>query len=332
MPQAQPTSDARAWPSPALAGGTQNPQALAVAIATRDRADSLARLIEALLAQIRRPDEILIIDDGRLDDDRVSGWRARCQAAGVAMLYHRKEKPGRSASRNLAASLTDCPVICFMDDDAEPKPPFLDRLLAGLDSYGRWQPGERDALVAVEGLAVRPGGPRPGDRIYATVQGFSGFWRLARTRWPKKLGENLRSRPYLAGVCVAVRREALKATPFDETLSHGEDRDWSVRLSRLGRIGRVTDAVCLHHFEPSARPRAFAAGVRIARNYLHSQRKLFGLGGLLLAPATIAALAMSEAIIGLAACAALRRSGPAWLARSAGLLAGLLTPRGQRAD
>jgi GT2 family glycosyltransferase len=307
---------------------------LAVAVATRNRPDSLARLIDSLLAQSRRPDEILVIDDGQLPEARLSEWRTRCQSAGVALLYHRKDRPGRSASRNLAARLTECDTVCFLDDDCEPAGPFLERMSAGLASYGRWDAGEpspASALVAVEGMVVPPGGPRLGDRVYAALLRLAGWWCLARPPRPRKLGENLQARGVLGGVC-AVRRDALLAVQFDASLAHGEDREWSVRLSRLGRIARVTDAVCVHHVEPAGRPGPFRTGQRIARNYLHSQRKLFGAGGAFMAVLTLTGLAIGEFATGLAASLLLRKSGPGWLARAAGLIAGMFSPHGPRGE
>ncbi|MDD4888457.1 MAG: glycosyltransferase [Phycisphaerae bacterium] len=307
---------------------------VAVAIVTRDRPDSLSRAIDALLAQTRRPNEIIIVDDGRLDDARVNACRDRCEAAGVGWLYRRKSAPGRSASRNLAGSLTDCDTVCFMDDDCEPAPHCLERLLAGLDAYGRWQVGPegRNAIVAVEGLVIPPGGVRLGNRLFAALLRACGWWVLARTRWPRKLTDHVRSRPVLGSTICLVRRDVLRATPFRESLSHGEDREWSVRVARLGRIARVTDAACIHHFDPAGRSTSLAGGAVIARNYLHSQRKLFGLRGSIVAVFTLLGLSIGELLLGLAATVAFRRVGPSWIAQSVGLLAGLLTSRGRRAD
>lgn len=307
---------------------------VAVAIATRNRPASLARLIGSLLAQTRRPDEIIILDDGALPDDWQAEQSERCQAAGVAWTYQRKTTPGRSASRNLAGRLTERDTICFLDDDCEPAPHFLERMRAGLIAYGRWQPtmpAGCEAIVAVESLVIPPGTPRFGDRVHAALLRACGWWALARTRWPKKLGDNLRARPVLCGVCL-VYRHVLRAAPFRESLTHGEDREWSVRVARFGRIARVTDAVCLHHVEPAERPNAFVSGVRIARNYLYSQHKAFGRRGTALAIVSLLLLSAGELATGLLGCLAFRPGGPRALARWAGLLTGLFTPGGHRGE
>ena len=327
---------------------------VAVVVATRNRPASLGRLIDGLLAQSRRPDEILIIDDGQLPDDRLADWQSRCQSAGVKWVYQRKDRPGRSASRNLAAGLTACDTVCFLDDDCEPAASCLERLLDGLAALGRWQmpslPGPPNqprppiqptspnqpsaAFVAIEPMVIPPGGVRLGDRAFGALLRISGYWGLARVAGPKKLGDRIQARPVLGGVCL-VYRDALAATQFDVSLSHSEDRDWSVRLSRLpalGRLGCATDAVCLHHVDPVGRPGAAAVGARIARNYISCQGKLFGWRGTALAFVTLTAMAAGELVLGLVGCATLRKAGPGYLAMALGTIGGMFSPTGRRAD
>jgi hypothetical protein len=212
-------------------------------------------------------------------------------------------------------------------------------MLDGLIALGRWEmpveSGQPSAsFVAAEPLLLPPGGLKLGDRAFLVLLRLSGWWMLARAAGPKKLGDRLQARAVLGGACL-VYRQALAATQFDESLSHGEDNEWSVRLAQLpvlGRLGCVTDAVCLHHADPAGRPNAAAVGVRIARSYIYSQGKLFGWRGTTLAFVTLTAMALGEWLMGLAGCAMFRKSGPGFLALAIGTIGGMFSPTGRRAD
>ena len=291
----------------------------AAAIATRDRPASLARLVGSLLAQTRRPRQIILVDDGELGPDWRDEWSARCRDAGVEWVYRRKRPPGRSASRNVAAELADADAIVFFDDDCEPAPDFLDKLMASL------QHERGAALIAVEGETRPPAGWRAGDRIYRVASRLIGWWGLPLRAhrggpWP----QGVAPRRMLDGVC-AVRRSAFMHERFDEALTLGEDREFSIRLGRHGGLGRVAGAVCLHHQDPAGRVGQFALGLRIARCYLYAQGKLFGWRGRLCGAASLTGMAMLELGLTLGG-----RVGHA--ARSAGIVAGLFTPGGPRGE
>ncbi|MCG3179088.1 MAG: hypothetical protein BIFFINMI_01419 [Phycisphaerae bacterium] len=283
------------------------------AVPTRDRPASLARLIDALLAQQLPPRQIVIIDDGELETGLVDGWAERARSAGVAWVYRRKERPGRSVSRNLAIDLADGDAVIFFDDDCEPVADFADRLIAALEA------DPTGLLVAVEGQTQPPGGPDARGRLYDRMIRLFGLWRL-RPRGPRggELPPGVERADFLGGVC-AVRRAALVDERFDPELTYGEDRELSQRLSRRGLLGRVGGAVCVHHEEAVGRVGRFALGVRIARNYLRAQAKLFGPGGWLLGAVGLLLWSLMELGMTLGG-----RIGHAKL--SAGLLVGLLTP------
>ncbi len=292
----------------------------AAAIATRDRPDSLGRLIDALLAGSRRPDEIIIIDDGQLPAGQVEAWRSAARDAGVALACHRKDVPGRNASRNLAARRTRADVLLYLDDDCEPASDFVARLLGALeaDASGR--------LLAVEGETIPPGGWTRKDRIYQRLTSAVGWWKLPPLRRPHnaELPAGVEPMRMLGGV-VAVRRSAVLREPFDETLTFGEDREFSLRVARHGAIGRVSGAVCLHHHDPAGRRSEFAAARVAARNYLRIFRKLYGRVGQVDAAGTLLLMSLLE--LGLTLGGNLDHAR-----RAGGYLAGLLSPRGRRGE
>jgi GT2 family glycosyltransferase len=86
---------------------------ISVCIPTKDRPEELKRCIESVLEQTVLPAEIIIIDDGNLDQlvyKQIIEPHAR-------FIYFKKDKPSTAASRNLAKSLTSNNLILMLDDD-----------------------------------------------------------------------------------------------------------------------------------------------------------------------------------------------------------------------
>ena len=90
---------------------------LTLAIATCGRADALARCLEAVLTQTRRPDEIIVVDQGPSD----AGRRA-IRNSSLLIRYFEQPRLGLSASRNLALSKATGDMLAVTDDDCFPDP------------------------------------------------------------------------------------------------------------------------------------------------------------------------------------------------------------------
>lgn len=92
-------------------------------IATYRRADALKRCLEALAAQSRRPDEVLIIV--RPEDTNTYEFLSHFSGSELPIRIVNVESPGAVAARNkgLDASRTD--VVAIIDDDTVPRPDWL---------------------------------------------------------------------------------------------------------------------------------------------------------------------------------------------------------------
>jgi glycosyltransferase involved in cell wall biosynthesis len=87
---------------------------ISVVICTRDRADQLARCLQALLA-LDYPDyEIVVVDNASRGDDT-----ARL-AVRLPVRYVREERPGLDWARNRGIAEARYDIIAFTDDDARP--------------------------------------------------------------------------------------------------------------------------------------------------------------------------------------------------------------------
>ena len=86
---------------------------IAVVIPTYNRARTLARAIDSVVAQSHKPEEIIVVDDGSDDCTRdVAGGNER-------VTYLRQKNCGVSAARNVGIRASKSRWIAFLDDDDE---------------------------------------------------------------------------------------------------------------------------------------------------------------------------------------------------------------------
>lgn len=171
-----PTPPARAG-APATA-----PPTPAVVIATRDRADALARTLTRLTRLPERPD-VLVVDNASRDGTAELVGR---RFPGVRLL---RSPVNRAAlARNDGVAALDAPYIAFSDDDSWWRPGALARAAALLDAHPRLgliaagirvgsEDGARDPLdrvLAASPLETAPGLPG------RSVLGFLGCAAVVR--------------------------------------------------------------------------------------------------------------------------------------------------------
>ncbi|HVE94481.1 MAG TPA: glycosyltransferase family 2 protein [Acidimicrobiales bacterium] len=107
---------------------------VAVVMATHGRAQMLERALDAIAAQTRPPDQIVVVDDDSTDSTpQVLGARP-----GVTALRVSRRGPGRARQAALVAVETD--VVAFTDDDCIPTPLWLEKLVAPIEA------GDADAV------------------------------------------------------------------------------------------------------------------------------------------------------------------------------------------
>jgi glycosyltransferase involved in cell wall biosynthesis len=168
----------------------------------------IGRVVAALQAQTRPPDEIIVV--GRDEP----GYLA--QSSGVCFLdTGRQVSPARA--RNLGAAEARGAVLCFLDDDCMPDVRWLERLL-------RWQHN---------GMPVVGGGVRLPDDGYWTL--CDNLAALPDALWCTAAGP----RPHLPTLNLSIRRDLFWAMGgFDEVFPQptGEDADLSFRLRQQGYL------------------------------------------------------------------------------------------------
>jgi glycosyltransferase involved in cell wall biosynthesis len=124
---------------------TDPTQKISVVIPVRNEAETVGALLDALLAQSLRPNEIVITDGGSVDQTRaiIQGFIDR--GAPVKLCTDRNSLPGRS--RNIGVANASYEWIAFIDAGVTPVVTWLqslaDKVMNGSDAevvYGAYEP------------------------------------------------------------------------------------------------------------------------------------------------------------------------------------------------
>ncbi len=205
-------------------------------IITLNRAALLRRTLDGLSRQLRKIDEIIVIDNGPTADTKevVSCFKAR---------YVPELQRGYGNARNRGLAEASGDVIYFLDDDCVPEPDWSDVLWKVLKAG--------DADLASGSRA--PGQPGLAARLeYLSTDG-------------PVLAPGLAAGParHLSTSNLILRRDVIaKVGCFDTTLTMCEDRDFTTRARKLGFKLR---------YEPQARVTHYPAIYRLA-DYLGKMR------------------------------------------------------------
>ncbi|MGQ0802732.1 MAG: glycosyltransferase family 2 protein [Actinomycetota bacterium] len=182
--------------------------AFSVVICTYNRASLVSRAIDSVLDQSFRAFELIVVDDGSVDDTKavvsaIDDDRVR---------YVYRDNGGLSAARNTGVEQATGGSIVFLDDDDEALPDWLAELDAG-------RGGDDDAVVTCGELAVDEDG------------------RVVGTRLPEPLGAAFEGYRWLfvAGTFAVPRHAYHAAGGFAEGLQCSHQTEFALRLLPLCR-------------------------------------------------------------------------------------------------
>ncbi len=242
---------------------------IAVVLCSHDGAELLPTALAALAAQTLDPAryEVIVVDDGSTDAT------AEVAEAAGATVVRLPVSRGLNGARNAGIETARAHVVAFTDDDCEPEPAWLERLLEPFSNptvdgaAGRIVEECTDAFLLGYLRTVRPlapmgaelGGSRsPLARLALYARRMAGFGPELRA------GEELYS---LVGANMALRRPLLRELGgFDAAFRLGADEEELCLRAHArpggARLLYAPDAVVHHHFRPRLRD-----GIRRARAY-----------------------------------------------------------------
>ncbi len=182
---------------------------ISIIIPTRDRRTSLTRALAGVEAQRFRDFEVVVVDDGSIDD---TVWWLRAKYPAVSLIELGRSE-GSAAARNRGVARAEGEVLAFLDDDDVWHPAYLEEQLAQLDRHP-------EADYAVTGHVEVDGAGKIG------LPDLRPLYRYAQP-----LAHLLAECPIHTLSILACRRSAFdRVGPFDEGLSIVHDLDWYARL------------------------------------------------------------------------------------------------------
>ncbi len=231
---------------------------ISLIIPTYNRYDDLSICILSILKQTRLPDELIIIDDGELDN---IPHKADCEKSGIQVIYHKKDSPGLTASRNCGVRLAKHTLIFFLDDDVELFPEYIQSITDVFEEDSQGKIGGVGGVIANEpklsltkkirrafDMCFLVTGPTEGKVLcsgFCVNFGSSG----------KTLTNNVYVDFLSGGVC-AYRKSVFDTVMFDENYQGyglGEDKDFSYRLSKHTLLVMTPYAKLNHYESPQMR-------------------------------------------------------------------------------
>lgn len=220
-----------AWsPPPPLPTPTGNPT-FSVIICTRNGHDRIHTCLTACSNLAGNDHEILVVDDGSTD---ATAHLVATRFPHVRLIQ--LPPSGLSAARNAGAHAAHGNILAFTDDDCEPDPEWLTRLLPHFHS-GKY--------AAVGGPNLPP---PPQTLTQAVIAALPGA--------PSHVLLDDEEAEHLPGCNIAVRKDAFHSIGgFDPQFrTAGDDVDFCWRLSHAGhRLGFAPGAFVWHHRRPSIR-------------------------------------------------------------------------------
>ena len=215
-----------------------------VIIPTRDRADSLRRLLESLKS-LECPGsvgvEILIVNNGSVDNTKellhVEGGKTRVFSLRIL----EEKRRGKANALNLGLTEAHGEILVILDDDVVAERNCLAQHLAAYQSTD---------FDAVQGK-ILPGQDPAGEA--------ADFDRIREYNIPYiDYGEEIREIRGLTGTNMSFKRAVFeKVGFFDTRLGPGaagfsEDTEYSIRIRKAGfKIGYTTHAVVYHELNPN---------------------------------------------------------------------------------
>ena len=182
--------------------------ALSAIVPARNAASTLARCLDAIVAQRTDDTEIIVVDDGSTDETSAIASRYDVR------LLKLPRNMGPSAARNRGAEMARAPVLFFLDADVALAPGALARAKALMSS------GEVGAIIGSY------------DDSPAAESTISRFKNLAHHHFHQRSRSDTTT---FWGACGLVRRETfLSLGGFDERRFHIEDVELGYRMTTHG--------------------------------------------------------------------------------------------------
>jgi len=224
---------------------------ISVIICTKDRSESLKRLINCLTAQTCKPDEVIVVDDGDMGNNGLSKALESCS---IPYKYIKKDSPGTTKSRNIGVKNSCGDIVLFLDDDVTLEKGYVESIL------DHFQNDKSGTIGGVGGVVI----PEKKTNFFIRLFLFTFFLDSARqgvvlpSGWGVIVREikNPINVDWLSGCNMSFRRRVFGKFWFDENFvdnGWGDDRDFSYRVGKTFKLLVTPRAKGVHHQNPLGR-------------------------------------------------------------------------------
>jgi GT2 family glycosyltransferase len=253
-------------------------------VPTIGRAESLRALLESLVIQTRKVDEVIVADASKDPETARALEDPRWQRAGLEVKRIAVYPPNAVRQRQAAIEIARSENLLILDDDVVLEPDCVQQLLAVLE--------ENNEVVAVSADFNNQTWPAP-TRLWQLY--LRRVARIESQAWQGRVvGPLLRFGfdpvpdgptpiEWLGTGNSLVRRSAfLRAGGFSDFFLHrctiNEDVDLGLKLSKIGRIMFCPAARMAHHHAPAGRVSSFVAAEDDLFNRFFILRRTLGYG------------------------------------------------------
>lgn len=225
---------------------------VSVILPVHNRADVLPRAIESVIAQDLQDFELIVVDDGSVDE---STRVARSFGDERIRLIRMDQNRGGNAARNEGVRAAEAPLIAFLDSDDRYLPHKLSTVVAEFEKRP-----ELDLLVD-SFIKIQPPGSRKAEAVRRNpvIAGRELFRTALFTRQLWK-----------ATPAISVRREIALKAPFDETLRRLQDFDFLIRASEFANCASTDRVSWVKYWDAgaiSAQDNMIPANVELVRRH-----------------------------------------------------------------
>ena len=260
-------------------------------ICTYKRPQALLTLLQSVKFQIMYPDEILIIDGS--PDDATKTMLDQNTFQNLNYYKVEEKDRGLTKQRNYGISKVaeECEIVCFLDDDTILSEEYFENLLSTYQIYP-------DALGVGGYITNEVSWQYVGYEYEPKISEFyfDDFIRKESSRfiWRKKIGLDSNQPPgffpefangrtvgflppsgkvypveHFMGGVASFRKSVFQQFQFStyfEGYGLYEDADFTLRVSKVGKLYLNTAAQLEHHHDAAGRPNQYAYGKMVVRN------------------------------------------------------------------
>lgn len=197
-------------------------------IPTRSRPLDLTKAVSSVIAQIRRPDEIVVVDQSPTNESRIVVERLMVGIPEIRLIYiHDQKVSGLVDAKRISVKHANGHLVCFLEDDVVLEHDYLAQIERGFE--------DRPAMIGCCGVVTNVPSRPAGYEFFFHLfhRGIFADKRVGVHGSQSDCSSELIASDKLSGGISAWRQEVFSVVPFDVVNGFHmlEDIDFSTRVA-----------------------------------------------------------------------------------------------------